>query len=99
MKKLNSRQRKYLRGLAHSYKPHVIVGKNELIEGSFHSISLALDVNELIKIKFNSKSYMIDSKDILISKLECHIVGDIGKILILYRRNIDKTENYILIPD
>ena len=92
-------QRKYLRGLAHSYKPQAIVGKNELTEGALNSIMRCLDTNELMKIKFSDKEYMMSSKNILEDKLNCHIVGDIGKILIIYKKNFDKTENNIVLPD
>ena len=96
---MNGSQRKYLRGLAHNYKPQIIVGKNELTEGSLNSMMKCLESKELIKIKFSDKDYMFSSKEILEEKLDCHIVGDIGKILIVYKKNFDKTENNIVIPD
>ena len=96
---MNGSQRKYLRGLAHNYKPQIIVGKNELTEGSLNSMMQCLESKELIKIKFSDKDYMFSSKQILEEKLNCHIVGDIGKILIVYKKNFDKTENNIVIPD
>ena len=96
---MNGYQRKYLRGLAHNYKPQIIVGKNELTEGSLKSMMKCLDSNELIKVKFSDKDYMSSSKQILEEKLDCHIVGDIGKILIVYKKNCDKTQNNIVIPD
>ena len=92
-------QRKYLRGLAHNFKPHVIVGKNELTDGALSSIMTCLEAKELMKIKFSDRNYMKSSKSILENSLNCHIVGDIGKILILYKKNFDKTENNIVIPD
>ena len=92
-------QRKYLRALAHNYKPQVIVGKKALTEGSINSISTSLEANELIKVKFSEKKCMLASKNTLEDKLDCHIVGDIGKILILYKKNFEKTENNIVIPN
>ena len=99
MNKLKGKQRKYLRSLAHSYKPHVIVGKNLLNEGSLHSIELTLSVNELIKVKFPSKDEMNNLKDKIVSKLSCHIVGDIGKTLIIYRPNEEIEKKRIIIPE
>ena len=96
---MNGSQRKYLRGLAHNYKPQIIVGKNELTEGYLNSMMKCLESKELIKIKFSDKDYMFSSKQILEKKLDCHIVGDIGKILIVYKKNFDKTENNIVIPN
>jgi len=52
-----------------------------------------------MKIKFSDREYMKSSKSILEDSLNCHIVGDIGKVLILYKKNFDKTENNIVIPD
>ena len=96
---MNGSQRKYLRGLAHNYKPQIIVGKNELTEGSLNSMIKCLESKELIKIKFSDKDYMFSSKKMLEEKLDCHIVGDIGKILIVYKKNYDKTDNFIVLPD
>ena len=96
--KLKGLQRKYLRGLAHNYNPHVIVGKNELTEGSINSIMKCLEANELIKVKFSDKTCMLNSKSFIEEKLDCHIVADIGKIIIVYKKNTDKTENCIVIP-
>ena len=45
---MNGSQRKYLRGLAHNYKPQIIVGKNELSEGSLNSMMKCLESKELI---------------------------------------------------
>ena len=42
---------------------------------------------------------MIESKPIIEKKINCHIVGEIGKILIIYKKNHDKSENFIVIPD
>ena len=97
--KLKGSQRKYLRSLAHSYNPHIIVGKDKLSTGSLDSIMSCLEANELIKIKFIDKQFMIESKAVLEKKLECNVVGDIGKILIVYKKNYDKAENNIVIPD
>lgn len=87
--KLTGKQRKLLRGLAHSYVPQVVVGKNELTEGSINSINQSLTSKELIKIKFNDNKVKNQSKEKIEKKLNCSIVGDIGKILILYRQHED----------
>ena len=92
-------ERKYLRGLAHNYKPHLIVGKNELTKGALSSMMAYLEAKELMKVKFSDREYMKSSKSILEDSLNCHVVGDIGKVLILYKKNFDKTENNIVIPD
>ena len=90
--KLTGKQRKFLRGVAHSYSPEVIVGKNSLTQGSLHSIKQSLDSKELIKIKFIDNDVKNESKKIIEEELCCNIVGDIGKILIIYRQHeeVDK---------
>ena len=89
MNKLKGSQRKHLRSLAHSYKPFVIVGKNELNDGSIKFINNCLDEHELIKVKFNDRTYMKSLIQDIEKILNCNIVGDIGKTLILFRYNID----------
>ncbi len=99
MQNLTGKQRKYLRSLAHSYKPHVIVGRNLLNDGTLHSIELTLTANELVKVKFPSKDEMNSLKDKIVSELQCHIAGDIGKTLIIYRPNQEIEKNRIIIPE
>lgn len=50
-KPLSSKQKQYLKGLAHSLKPVVQLGANGLTEGVLAEIDLALDHHELIKVK------------------------------------------------
>ena len=52
MNNLNSKQRKYLRALAHHLDSSVIIGKNKLSTGSINSINESLFNHELIKVKF-----------------------------------------------
>ena len=98
--KLTGKERKSLRALAHSFVPQVYVGKNELTEGSILSINQALDSKELIKIKFFDNNCKSKSLDVIENTLNCNVVGNIGKILILYRqhKNPDKRK-YLLNKD
>jgi RNA-binding protein len=85
---LTSRARKYLRGLAHSLKPVILVGH----KGATASVSQALDqallAHELVKVKFVEGKTKVD-KENKISKLERETgairVGMIGHIAIFYR--------------
>ena len=88
-KQLKGSQRKQLRSLAHNYKPFAIIGKNELNDGSIKFINNCLDEHELIKVKFNDRTYMKSLIQDIEKILNCNIVGDIGKTLILFRYNID----------
>ena len=94
--KLTSKQRQYLRGLAHSLNPYIIIGKNGLNSSSIKSIDKSLTDHELIKVRVQ----VGDKKKlapIIQDKTSCSIVGIIGKILILYRFSPDKGEEGIKI--
>ena len=95
--KLSGKQRKFLRGLAHNFTPQVVIGKNELTEGSIYSINQSLVSKELIKIKFNDNKVKVQSKDKIEKELSCNIVGDIGKILIIYRQHEDVDKRKIVL--
>jgi len=94
---ITSKQKKILRGLAHSLDPYVIIGKNGLSDSALNSISKSLNDHELIKIKVK-----IGAKNELGPKIEkmtnSTIVGSIGKILILYKKNENKEESKISLP-
>jgi len=85
--KLKGYQRQYLRSKAHHLKPIIIIGKNNLSEGAFNSINEAFAAHELIKIKVidNKKKKEYISK--ISEQIKCHIVGDIGKTMIFYKKN------------
>tara|TARA_B100000212_G_C27041889_1_gene391908 strand:+ start:95 stop:382 length:288 start_codon:yes stop_codon:yes gene_type:complete len=94
---ITSKQKKFLRGLAHSLDPYIIIGKNGLSDSALNSISKSLTDHELIKIKVK-----IGAKNELGPKIEkmtnSTIVGSIGKILILYKKNENNEESKILLP-
>lgn len=94
---ITSKQKKILRGLAHSLDPYVIIGKNGLSDSALNSISKSLIDHELIKIKVK-----VGAKNELGPKIEkmtnSTIVGSIGKILILYKKNENKEESKISLP-
>ena len=94
---LKGKQRKYLRGLAHHYKPHVIIGKNELTKGSLNSINESLESKELIKVKFFDNLCKNKSISIIETSLKCFVIGNIGKILIIYRQNEDVDKRKIIL--
>ena len=96
---LKGYQRKYLRSIAHNLKPSVYVGKNDITEGVFKSINDSFNTNELIKIKlFTSGNKKIKSQ-IISDKIQCNIVGIIGKILIAYKENKDPELRKIILPN
>lgn len=87
MKSLTPAQRQFLKGLAHSRQPVVMIGNQGLTAAVVKEIERGLDAHELIKIKAAS-----DEPDTRRAWLEeiCASTGaapvqQIGKILVIYR--------------
>lgn len=87
MKPLTPAQRQFLKGLAHSRQPVVMIGNQGLTAAVLKEIERGLDAHELIKIKAAS-----DEPDTRRAWLEeiCTTTGaapvqQIGKILVIYR--------------
>lgn len=99
MGELTGAQRKYLRGLAHGYKPLVQIGKEGLTDNVVGAIDTAITAHELIKIKLAAER---DEREELIpiieKRLGCECVGAIGRIAILYRQNPDPEKREINFP-
>lgn len=90
--KLKSKQRQYLKGLGHSLKPVIQVGKDGLSGPVLSSISKALDDHELIKINI-LETADIDRKkapQLLTAALNTEIVQTLGRKILLFRRNKEK---------
>ncbi|MCK5679282.1 YhbY family RNA-binding protein [bacterium] len=94
-------QKKYLRGLAHAYKPVVHIGQKGLSESLSESLEEALESHELIKVKFVDFKEKEQKKE-MIKKLEeasfCEMVGMTGHIAILFRQNRDPEKRKISVP-
>ncbi len=101
MDSLRGYQRKHLKALAHKLKPIVFVGQRGLTPALTGSTNEALDTHELIKIKFNEFKAK-DQKDLILADLTKHtgseLVGMIGHVAILYRRQKDPEKRKIQIP-
>jgi RNA-binding protein len=99
MNKLSGTQRKYLRGLAHSLTPVVIIGQNGVTDTLIEKVDFNLDIHELIKIKFNEFK---EEKKELSKKIEentkSEMVGMIGHTAIFYRENEDEEKRAITLP-
>ena len=98
--KISSKKKQMLKGLAHSIKPSIIIGKEGLSKGTLNSITNALENKELIKIKFN---VFKNEKHIMSKKIEniceSNIIGMIGNILILFKQNDDIDKRNIIFKD
>ena len=99
MGELKGSQRKYLRGVAHSYRPVVQIGKEGLSESVVQAIDGALDAHELIKVKIAAER---DEREQIVpviqARLNCECVGTVGRMAILYRENPDPEKRKIAVP-
>ncbi len=96
---MNSKQRQYLRGIAHHLKPVVNIGKNGVTDGTFHCINDALKSHELIKIKYKTDKSELDKFiNSITQKLSCNVVGKIGHIIIIYKQHEDPEKQKIKLP-
>lgn len=89
---INSKQRAYLKSLAHHEKPMVTVGKNQVTPELVTSVAEVLKARELIKINvLDSATMDIDEVAEMISeRTRSQIVQVIGKRIVLYKRNPQK---------
>ena len=88
MTTLSTKQKQFLKGLAHHLNPVVMLGGNGLTEGVLAEIENALNHHELIKVKVSgadreTKQLIIDA--IVRETKAAAQVQTIGHILVLYR--------------
>ncbi len=99
MSALKGSQKKYLKGLAHSLKPVVQIGKEGMTEGVIRAVDDSLLRHELIKIKFTDFK---EQKEALTCEIEIKTgseqVGMIGHTAILYRPQVDPEKRKITLP-
>ena len=88
--KISSKDKQKLKGLAHSIKPSVIIGKEGASKSTINSINNILENKELIKVKFN---LFKNEKDSIAKEIEdsCNatLIGQIGNIIILFKQSPD----------
>lgn len=86
--KLNEKQKRHLRQLAHPLKPVVIIGDAGLTEGVLRELDLSLEHHELLKVRINAEDR--ESRQALIEQLckksRSELVQRIGHVAVLYRR-------------
>ena len=99
---LKGYQKKYLRGIAHSLKPVVQIGREGVTAGIIRAVDEELIRHELIKIKFNDIKEK-DPKEAITGEVAAKTgsepVGMIGHTVILYRRQADPEKRKIAIPE
>jgi RNA-binding protein len=99
MTELTGVQRKHLRGLAHSLDPVVHVGQKGLTDGVLAEIDHALDHHELVKIKIAAdRDERREVAGQIVERLGPELIGTIGTMAILFRRNPDREAWKIRLP-
>ena len=88
---LNSKQKKYLKGLGHSLSPVVAVGKDGLAGKIIKATELELSRHELIKIKIgkSSPASKQETAELLSVQSESSLVQIIGNTILLFKKNPD----------
>ncbi len=84
---LTSRQRQYLRGLAHPLAPVVRIGKGRLSEAVIAETRRSFEAHELIKVRIEVDD-SAERRSLSVQLAEAvgaEVAGDIGKLAILYR--------------
>ena len=86
---MNSKQISYLRGLAHSLNPVVMIGNNGLSESVLKEIDVNLNAHELIKIKVMGDDRALRAQMLtdICAQSNATAVHHIGKQLVIYRQS------------
>lgn len=87
---LTTKQRKFLRALAHHLDPIVRIGQQGLTTGVAAETLRALSSHELIKVRIDAEGS--ERKQLageLAESTHSEVVGLVGKIAMLYRRRDD----------
>ena len=98
---LTSSQAKYLRGLAHSLEPVVMVGQKGFTETLVKSVDANLTVHELIKVKFldfKEKEQKLEITSQITKATGSALAGLIGHVAILYRPHPEAGKQKIKLP-
>jgi RNA-binding protein len=86
---LTSKQRAYLRGLANTLQPVLIIGKDGISEALLQEVDQALECHELIKIKLLESSFLSPKGAAaeISEQLGADPVQCIGSKIVLYRES------------
>lgn len=88
---ITSKQRSFLRSMAHDLEPTVYIGKSGMTENITKEMNVGLENRELVKVKLQ-ESCELDPKEVaneLAEALGAEFVQAIGKKFTLYRQSKD----------
>ena len=89
---LTSKQRQFLKGLAHPLAPIVRVGKAGVSDAVVVETKKSLDAHELIKVRLDADDPALRRtlSEKLAAAADTEVAGRVGKIAILYRARDEK---------
>jgi len=89
---LTSKQRQFLKGLAHPLAPVVRVGRGRLKDAVIEETKKSLFAHELIKVRIESddSAERRSIAESLASAADAAIAGSVGKTVVLYREREEK---------
>lgn len=80
-----------LKAKAHHLNPVILIGAKGITTNVIEETDIALQTHELIKVKING--FERDDRKLMINELsqatQAEIVQVIGKIAVIYRKNVD----------
>ncbi|MBN7773080.1 ribosome assembly RNA-binding protein YhbY [Clostridium aminobutyricum] len=91
---ITSKQRSYLRSLAHNLDPIVFLGKGGLTENIIKEVEVNLEARELVKVKIQ-EGCTLNPKDVanqIAEALGAEFVQAIGRKFTLYRESKDNKQ-------
>jgi RNA-binding protein len=96
---LTGPQRRFLKALAHHLEPLVQVGKNGVTDALAHAADQALEAHELVKVRFvGHKEERRALSEELVQRTGSSLVGMVGMVATLYRRQEDDERRRIVLP-
>lgn len=89
---ITSKQRRYLKGLAHELEPMVMIGKEDLTDNIMNELDVNLEKRELVKVKIQDGSALKpkETANELAEKLGAEFVQAIGRKFVLYRKSVEE---------
>lgn len=99
---LSTRQKQFLKGLAHSLSPYAQIGKEGVSDNLISAVATELERHELIKVKIGNNSGLEKNStaDTIAAATHSNLVQLIGKTIVLYRPNPDQPkEKRIKLPN
>jgi RNA-binding protein len=85
---LNTKQKTYLRGLAHKLNPVVMIGNAGVTEGVINEIQSSLQHHELIKVRISGmdRPERMTTIEAICGQTGSDLVTTIGHIAVIYKR-------------